>query len=420
VLGDTDPGATGTWLQVMADGLIASGEVDFANICEGPVAQCVQKDFDNAQQWTVPCATGFRTHGLPSRYVVAQIEKIIEGFAPDLIHVWGTEGCWGLLTARRVAHVPVLLGMQGLKTAIGESYSGDLSYREMMKCAGIKEFIKWSMVPCAKKRFCRWGEFEREMISKHKYVATQSSWMEAQVRAISADSTLFHNDRALRKPFYTAKPWVFSGNPIVFFLAAYPAPFKGLHVAVRAVAILKGSVPGIHLRIAGLHPRTGVRRDGYVAWVLREIRRLRLESDVTWLDSLSAVQIVDELQQCSALVVPSFIESYCVVLAEAMILGVPAAVSYTGGMASLARDEESALFFSPGDSNMCAYQLERLLTDRDLAEKISDRARDVALVRNDYDRIIRRQIEIYRRVIDSGNSVGRKQERVAETAGDDT
>jgi hypothetical protein len=69
---------------------------------------------------------------------------------------------------------------------------------------------------------------------------------------------------------------------------------------------------------------------------------------------------------------------------------------------SLARDEESALFFSPGDEVMCAYQVERLLTDQSLAERISDKARAVALIRNDPKMIIANQLEIYRQVIATG------------------
>jgi len=40
-----------------------------------------------------------------------------------------------------------------------------------------------------------------------------------------------------------------------------------------------------------------------------------------------------------------------------------------------------------------------LLTDHTLAERIGKRARETALVRNDPERIVRNQIEIYRQVL---------------------
>jgi hypothetical protein len=48
---------------------------------------------------------------------------------------------------------------------------------------------------------------------------------------------------------------------------------------------------------------------------------------------------------------------------------------------------------------MCAYQINRLLTDRALAERISCRAREIALERNDFNKVVQNQIDIYRQVI---------------------
>jgi len=88
-------------------------------------------------------------------------------------------------------------------------------------------------------------------------------------------------------------------------------------------------------------------------------------------------------------------------LAEAMSVGVPAVVSYAGGSACLARDGESALFFSPGDEAMCAFQLERVLSEKEMALRLSHRAREIALVRNNPQRVLEQQLEIYRRILES-------------------
>ena len=48
---------------------------------------------------------------------------------------------------------------------------------------------------------------------------------------------------------------------------------------------------------------------------------------------------------------------------------------------------------------MCAYQIERVLLEQALAERLSRQAREVALVRNNRERIVRQQIEIYKQVV---------------------
>ena len=134
-------------------------------------------------------------------------------------------------------------------------------------------------------------------------------------------------------------------------------------------------------------------------WINRLIRHLDLDHAVDWLGPLNATQIVAELKHAAAVVIPTFTETYCMALAEAMMVGTPIAVAYTGGTGYLGKDDESCLFFPPGDEAMCTYQLERILTDKDLALRLSQASRKIAAGRNDRDRIVQRQLEIYRQVV---------------------
>lgn len=403
ILFNGDRGDTGTWLAAMAHRLVALGGVTLGNISSGNVARLTSQDCGAIKQWIVPEVVPSSRDGLPSRRVVADILKAVDEFSPEVVHVWGTESYWGLLTARKLIDRPSLLEMQGLELSIARVFNGGLSFREQLACIGLKELLRKSSIFDGKRRFENWGVFEKEMISSHHSISTQSRWMEAQVEAIKGSGNTFRVDRVLREPFYKSPPWQFSGKPVVFCSAAYSGPFKGLHVAIRAVAIVKDRLPDIQVHIAGTHQRNGIRRDGYIAWVSREIKSLGIEHNVQWLGPLSAIQIVEELRRCSAFVLPTFIESYSVALAEAMMLGVPAVASYTGGIPCLCKDEESALFFTPGDEVMCAYQLERLLTDRQLAVRLSRTARAIATERNGPEKIVSRQFEIYRQVIADGS-----------------
>jgi glycosyltransferase involved in cell wall biosynthesis len=208
----------------------------------------------------------------------------------------------------------------------------------------------------------------------------------------------------LREPFYRAVPWQYTDRKQVFCITAYPAPFKGLHLAIRAAAILRNRIPNFKLLIAGALLRNGIRKDGYIDWLTREIRRLGIESNVEWLGPLEAQRIVDAMEAASAVLVPSYIENCCNAMQEAMIVGTPVVASYAGGLPSLAKSEESTLFFPPGDAALCAYQLERVLTDKGLAEQLSTAAREIAMIRNDQDKIISHYLEMYRHII--GDSKG--------------
>lgn len=383
----------------MARGLLDSDAVELGIIATGPVRQFTRRDYYQVKQWLVPGGTTLGRDGLPPTSLVQAIAAAAKEFSPDLVHTWGTEAFWGLLPVRGLLTYPSLLLLQGLCGQIAKVFYGGLTLQEQLRCIGIKELLKRRTMYADRRDFARRGLLEEEMIRGHRFVDAQSSWGASHVKAVNPDARLFSVDLALQQPFYDADAWQPPGRPTLFCTAAYTSPFKGLHVAVRAMSLLKKRIPDVRLRIAGAHQRPGIRQNGYMRWLNRMIRQLGLADAIEWLGPLGARQIVAELKNAAAVVIPTFIETYGVAFAEAMAIGTPVVVSYVGGTPSLGKDEESCLFFPPGDEAMCAYQLERVLTDEGLALRLSRESRKIAAVRNDRQRIVQRQLEIYRQVV---------------------
>jgi glycosyltransferase involved in cell wall biosynthesis len=401
VLSGSDTGSTGTWLDAMAQGLAASGQVTHGNISMGNVRELTSHDFPPLRQWLVPSAS-LRSDGLPSRKVVEIVLSTINDFAPDIIHIWGVEAWWGLLNARGRLKQPVLLEMQGLKGAVSRVFNGGLTFQEQESCRGPKELILRRSIEGDRRKFAAWAPFEKEIMAGCHHVATQTPWVEAWVRAANPGCITYRTELMLRRPFYDATPWIQStSSPVLFCSAAYAAPYKGVHDVIRATALLSSRFPNIQLRIAGPYQRRGLRQDGYVRWLNKFCEESGVADRIEWLGRLSAAQIVAESLNCSVFVMPSHIENCCTSMQEALYLGVPTVSAYTGGVPSLAREEEAALYYAPGDEVMCANQVERLLTDRHLAVHLSRNARAVAVERNMPEAIIAKQLKIYRKIIES-------------------
>ena len=399
VIGEGDARGSCSWLAPLAEGLAATGEIELANIAQGPVGTRERRDAGAIRQWVVPRAAP-GSDGTPPAPIVDAVLAAAHEFGPDLIHVWGVEEYWGLLTARRLLGQPALLEIQGLKAPLARVYAGGLTLREQRQCRGVKEIVRRRDIAAARRTFAAWGRFEHEMIAGHRFITTQSPWVQAWAEAANPRARFFHTELALRGAFYAAAPWAPSSSTTVFCSAAYSIPSKGVHDAVRAFALLKRRVPEARLRIAGALPeRPGRLKDGYNTWLRRLAVRLGVEASIDWLGSLSAEEVVRELHGCAAVLMPSHCESYSVALAEALYLGAPSVCTHSGGPDWLARDDESALFFAPGDEVMCAHQLSRLLTDRALATRLSQAARAAAAGRNDIDGIVAGQAERYRSVL---------------------
>lgn len=402
LLSEDEADGTGSWLGAMARGLLDSGAIELGIIAPGPVRRFTRRDYHQVKQWLVPMSAPSGRDDLPRSSLVSAIVVVVNEFTPDLVHTWGTEGFWGLLCARGRLAYPSLLEMQGLKGEIAKTFYGNMSFQEKYRSIGIKELIKHRTMNADKRDFVRWGLREKEIIRGHCFVDVQTAWVASHVRAVNLHARLFSTDLALRQEFSGTGGWQPTARATIFCTAAYPFPFKGLHVAVRALAILRKRIPDVRLRIAGPHQRAGLRQEGYIRWINRMVREAGLTDAIDWLGTLEAGQIVTELENAAAIVIPTFAENCCTAMQEAMAVGTPVVVSHAGGIPSLAKDDESCLFYPPGDEAMCAYQLERVMTDKKLALRLSQESRKIAVVRNDIKRIVQRQLEIYRQVLDEG------------------
>lgn len=398
-LSDADDGATGTWLGAMAHGLLDSGSIELGIIARGPVSRFTRRNYLQVHQWLVPTGARLGRDGLPSASLTKAVIAAVNEFSPDLIHIWGTEDFWGVLKLRGLLTKPSLLEMQGLKGAYAVYFYGGLTFQEQCRCIGIKEFLKCRTMHMDRLDFVHWGLLEEEIIRSHRFVDVQSAWIAAHVAKLNPAARLFPVDLVFRAPFYRGHGWQSPDQPTLFCSASYPVPYKGLHVAIRALGLLKKRHIPARLRIAGAHQCPGIRQSGYIRWINRLVRQLNLTDAIEWLGPLNADQIIVELQNAAAFVIPTFIENCCTAMQEAMSIGTPVVVSYTGGLPSLGKDEESCLFFPTGDEVMCAYQLERLLTNQRLSLRLSQQSRNIASVRNDRKRIVKRQLEIYDQMI---------------------
>ena len=394
-----DRGVTGTWLHAMSKGLTSSGKVELANITPGKVKSLVRQDYEQIKQWVVPFESVSKTTGLPGNRLVQYYLDVIEEFKPDLIHVWGVESFPALITSRYKHNIPSLLEIQGIAGIVAKYVDGGLSFGEIVRCIGLKELLLRSSIFQTKQSYERWGYFEEEMIRNHQFITVPSTWMLANVKFINSNATLFQNEIPLRKEFFQNIKWHFSDSKVILCSSSSPIPNKGFHVLIRALKLLRNVFPDIQLRIAGAHQFEGIRKNGYITWLNKLIQENGLESHVTWLGSLSSEQLIPELLNCSVMALPSYVESYGVAHAEAMALGVPCVCAFNGGSSYLAENELTSLFFQAGDHVICAHQIARLLTSKELAESISVKAREKAIVRNDTNVIIAKQIQIYEEVL---------------------
>lgn len=395
---------TGTWLIAMGNTLIEKGNIELFNVTEGDVTSITRKNVNEITQWIIPYGTK-KKYYQGSKELVAFIKKIDNEIKPDLIHVWGTETGFGIDVIEAKLQTPVLLEIQGLLFATVKYYYGGLSNRDLFHCIGLKEIVRPKYHPYFnRKRFKKKGRYELHLIRQMKNISVQSHWVDSIIKNIAPESNIFHTGMMLRSEFYETTAWKYQENEHVhiFTTSSGAIPYKGLQLLFEAVALLKDKYPNIRLNIGGdiqIHKKYGLIRDGYTGWLMKKAEQLGIADLIFWQGKMDAHEMIEQMLQSSLVVVPSFVETYCLFMAEAMMVGVPTVASYAAALPELAEHGKSALYFPTGDHWACAEQIERIITDRKLSEKLSIESRNRALQRNEQDKVLQKQLDIYEKII---------------------
>jgi glycosyltransferase involved in cell wall biosynthesis len=97
-------------------------------------------------------------------------------------------------------------------------------------------------------------------------------------------------------------------------------------------------------------------------------------------------------------VLPSFTEGHPKVLLEAMACGLPCVASDVGGNRSILADGDTGLLVPPADHAALAERLAAVLTDRERARRLGERARAAVLASYDLERLVDSEIALVKRV----------------------
>jgi glycosyltransferase involved in cell wall biosynthesis len=165
-------------------------------------------------------------------------------------------------------------------------------------------------------------------------------------------------------------------------------PQKGQEVLLRAAPALLKKHTDLHIVVAG-DETAG--EPGYRSYLERLSGTLSLRSRVTFLPFTRDVpQFMSALD---VLVLPSFAETYGLVIIEAMAMGCPVVATNAGGVPEIINDEETGLLVSPRNQQELTEALSRILSSFSLRARIVKSARSKALSCYDFnltvDRLLR-------------------------------
>lgn len=296
---------------------------------------------------------GFRENtGKPEEYspeAERDIRAILQDFAPDLLHCFGTEYPHTLAAVRAYGRPDrSLIGVQGLCVPIAEAYMADLP-EDTQNSATFRDRLKRDSLLRQQNKFRLRGRHEQEAVGLTGHVAGRTDWDRQWTMSWNPQASYHLLNETLRPCFYQGR-WQYENcRRHSLFMSQGDYPLKGLHYMLDAMPAILGRYPDAHLYVAGNSLlRSGLlaplKISGYGRYLQRQIDGLGLSAHVTFLGNLTAEQMRRQYLDCNAYVCASSLENSPNSLGEAMLLGVPAVAGKVGGIPSVITEEEGWLF----------------------------------------------------------------------------
>lgn len=413
------PALGGSWIMALAHALSVHEDIELGVVTNIPGGK-YQKLVRNAiTQYCIPIKKrkGLIINDLYPE-LIEEYQTVIEDFAPDLIHIHGTERYFGLLSTRGHITTPVVISVQGIITSYYDYLLGGIPESTLRKKRSIKNLFTGGVLN-QRRQYNNYRPIEEEILADNKYWFCRTSWDRAQVMRYNASPVFFQGEELLRIPFYDTEwaPEKIKKHSI--FISSGTVPIKGFHVLVEAAAILKQKFPDLLIRV----PLDGKRFDeisvmtsnDYERYLDELISSLGMRKHIQFLGKLDNHQMARALANAHVFALPSFNENSPNALGEAMLVGTPTVVAPVGGVPDIVENNISSLYANSGDAALLAYQIERIFTDDDLAAVLSSNAKKTALKRHDIQSTIRQYRDAYADIIVRERIVAASEEIVHAT-----
>lgn len=385
---------SGSWITAMANSLALTEEIMLVNITESNVDHTIVMENYNQKEYILPKCK-INKDGLPNKNIVDEIIEIVRRENPDIIHVWGVENYWGLLVSRGyLSGYHFLLDIQGVLEACYEFYTGNLCLNDYMSCMKFPSALyAYLFIKMQKIRMWKRVKFENEIIKAFTNIACQSEWVKGWIKYKNPFAKLYFTEIAVRHEFLDAKVWESNNAQHDILLVASQQAYKRIDVALKALHVIKITGKKVRLIIVG---DVLARKKGYSMYLISLIKKLELEQYVEFVGSKNADEIILLAKEACCMVVPSSVESYSLVMAESMALGIPVVASYAGAIPEFCRNTYMPIFFPSGDYVSCATLIMNILKSQELRIRIS--RTEIELWRNKRCPAIT-QLAIYKKIL---------------------
>ena len=323
--------------------------------------------------------------------------QIIEDFKPDLIHIFGTEGPFGLVA--KYTKIPVVIHIQGNITVCLHKWYSGISKIDVLKNTDIIDLI-------LAKNYLNIYETQKKVSAREKMIFDncknfmgRTEWDKRLVLCFSNNANYYHCDEILRDEFYGVK-WKPPDNneKLIIITTIRNNIYKGLENVFETSKILSSKI-NFEIQIVGTN-----NNDKIVRLIEKKYKGKLSNCGIVLLGHKTTKEMIELLLNADVFIHPSHIDNSPNSVCEAMLLGMPIISTYAGGIPSLLENRKDGLLVQDGDPFALAGAIIELSQNKLLAVKLGINARIRAIERHNPEKIADEVIGIYRSLLNNNHS----------------
>lgn len=398
----------GVWMDALLDDFLNSGEHSLVIVTTGDTEKTVSLKEKNVTYYLLPGGTP-KKYNCRSKANLKAWSTLIENEAPDIIQVWGTEYAHGLAALKAAPGIPSVIFIQGIMETVARYYYSGINPADIRRSTSLRDVIMRDSILQQRKKYEKAALREKETVQFSPSIISENQWCNSHIRAIVPDVVDYYCELSISKVFSKYRWSANSMIPYSIICNAAGYPIKGLHIILRAVALLKAKYPKVKLYVPGNQQipvkslKAALTQRGYTRYLYSLISQYDLADNIVWLGSQSQEQLAEQLSSKNVFVLGSAIENHSSSLKEALFVGIPSVASAVGGVPEYVKHGENAFLYRFEEYEMLAHYVSIIFDNQDAAVKLSRNAVRMASIpqeKSTYEKVN----EIYMSIIEKHKS----------------
>lgn len=313
--------------------------------------------------------------------------KVIADFNPDVIHVFGSEQSFGLLS--QYTDIPVIIHLQGiLNPYLNAFYPPGVNKTDFIRHYVFKPYRLFKIL---RNQFYFKHNTKREVsiLKECTFFMGRTTWDHEVCSLYSPNSKYYYCSEVLRDVFYVAEPWIYPKNKkIVLVSTISKSSYKGFDMILKTARVLK-QLTNIDFEWKVFGVNEYVEFENKLGIKCRDV-------NVVLQGVANSETLVKSIQNADMFIHPSYIDNSPNSLCEAQILGIPVISTNVGGISSLIEDRATGYLVPSNDPFTLAARIIEIKRNPEQAIEIGGKGRAIALSRHNKKNIIEDLRNIYK------------------------